>query len=109
MTRPMMRSRALVSALAILAASSCLAAASTLSKAVRTSESVEPALSFPAQEQAAQSKLDAVRTKTGKRPNIVWLLDRRHGLGRSWRVSAAARRSVPPRRTWTGWRARASS
>ena len=48
--------------------------ASVLSKAVRTSESMEPALSFPAQEQAAQSKLDALRAKTGKRPNIVWLV-----------------------------------
>src|SRR5229473_3642659 len=74
-------SRTLVSALAILAASSCLAGESTLSKAVRTSDSMEPALSFPAQEQAAQRKLDALRARTGKRPNIVWLLIDDMGYG----------------------------
>ena len=55
--------------------------ASTLSKAVRTSESMEPALSFPTQEQAAQRKLEALRTKVGKRPNIVWLLIDDMGYG----------------------------
>ena len=81
MIRDLTLSRTLVSALAILAASSCLAQASELSKAVRTSESMEPALSFPAQEQAAQGKLDALRTRTGKRPNIVWLLIDDMGYG----------------------------
>src|SRR5258708_34729163 len=74
-------SRTLVSALAIFAASSCCAQASTLSKAVRTSDSMEPALSFPAQEEAAQRKLDALRARTGKRPNIVWLLIDDMGYG----------------------------
>jgi len=45
-----------------------------MSRAKRTSESMEPALSFPAQEQAAQKKLDALRAKTGRRPNIVWFV-----------------------------------
>ena len=81
MIRHMKLSRMLVSTLAIFAASSCLAAASTLSKAVRTSESMEPALSFPAEEQAAQRKLDALRARTGKRPNIVWLLIDDMGYG----------------------------
>jgi arylsulfatase A-like enzyme len=48
--------------------------ASSLSKAVRTSESLEPALSLPAQEQAATKKLAALQARTGKRPNIVWLV-----------------------------------
>ena len=48
--------------------------ASVLSKAVRTSESMEPALSHPEQAQAAQQKLDGLRAKTGKKPNIVWLV-----------------------------------
>jgi arylsulfatase len=54
---------------------------SVLSKAVRTSESMEPALSFPAQEQAAQQKLDALRARTGKRPNIVWFVIDDMGYG----------------------------
>ncbi|MGE0054371.1 MAG: arylsulfatase [Hyphomicrobium sp.] len=52
----------------------CLAQASVLSKATRTSGSMEPALSFPAQQQAAQKKLDELRTKTGKQPNVVWFV-----------------------------------
>src|SRR5271169_898477 len=74
-------SRTWVSVLAILATSVCLAEASTLSKAVRTSEGLEPALSFPAQERAAQMKLDDLRTKFGRRPNIVWLLIDDMGYG----------------------------
>jgi arylsulfatase A-like enzyme len=74
-------SRTLVSTLAILAAGTCLAQASTLSKAVRTSESMEPALSFPAAEQAAQRKLDAQLAKTGRKPNIVWLVIDDMGYG----------------------------
>ena len=65
---------ALAAALALTQPDVCLAQASTLSKAVRTSESMEPALAFPAQEQTAQRKLDALRAKTGKRPNIVWFV-----------------------------------
>ncbi|SDX32350.1 sulfatase-like hydrolase/transferase [Thiocapsa roseopersicina] len=48
--------------------------ASTLTKAVRTSESMEPALSFPEQEQNAAKKLADLRARTGKAPNIVWLV-----------------------------------
>jgi arylsulfatase len=48
--------------------------ASVLSKARRTSDAREPALSLPDQEAAAKAKLDALRSRTGKRPNIVWLL-----------------------------------
>src|SRR5229473_7322756 len=70
-----------LAAFALMGSDACLAQASTLSKAVRTSESMEPALSFPAQEQAAQSKLDALRTRTGKRPNFVWFLIDDMGFG----------------------------
>ncbi len=57
-----------------IALTAAFAQASTLSKAKRTSASMEPALSFPAQEQSGQKKLDDLRARTGKRPNIVWLL-----------------------------------
>jgi arylsulfatase len=56
-------------------------AQSVLSKAVRTSESMEPALSHPAAEAAAQAKLDALFAKTGKRPNIVWFVVDDMGYG----------------------------
>ncbi len=55
--------------------------ASTLSKAVPSSANMEPALSLPAQEQAAAQKLAALRSKTGQRPNIVWLLVDDMGFG----------------------------
>src|SRR6266849_5577314 len=74
MKRSQMLARTALAVFALMGSDVCFAQASTLSKAVRTSESMEPALSFPAQEQAAQSKLDALRARTGKTPNIVWLL-----------------------------------
>ncbi len=65
----------------VLLGSNAGMAQSTLTKAIRTSESMEPALSFSTQEQAAQRKLEALRTKNGKRPNIVWLLIDDMGYG----------------------------
>lgn len=70
-----------LAALVMLSPDACLAQASTLSRAVRTSESLEPALSFPAQEQAAQRKLNDLRARTGRRPNIVWFLIDDMGYG----------------------------
>lgn len=55
--------------------------ASVLSKAVRTSDNMEPALVHPGQTKAAQQKLDALMSKTGKRPNIVWLVIDDMGYG----------------------------
>jgi len=66
--------RALLAALVIASPSICLAQASTLSKAIRTSESMEPALAQSEQDLAARKMLADLQSKTGKRPNIVWLL-----------------------------------
>jgi arylsulfatase len=57
------------------------AQASVLSKAKRSSESMEPALVFPAHQEEAKKKLAALLAKTGKRPNIVWLLVDDMGYG----------------------------
>ncbi len=57
------------------------ARASVLSKAQRTSETMEPALVWPGQQDAAQKKLDALRSKTGRRPNIVWFVIDDMGYG----------------------------
>lgn len=58
-----------------------LVTASPMSKAQRTSDHMEPALVFPAQQQAVQEKLDALYKRTGKRPNIVWLVADDMGWG----------------------------
>lgn len=79
--RKLLGAAALFAGLALLNPHGQFAQASTLSKAIRTSESSEPALSYPPQEQAAQRKLDALRAKTGKPPNIVWLLIDDMGYG----------------------------
>jgi arylsulfatase len=66
--------RFLLAACLLLPAAATLTHASTLSKAERTSESMEPALSFPEQEQATAKKLADLRTRFGQPPNIVWLV-----------------------------------
>src|SRR5882672_12393038 len=81
MKRSQMLACTALAVFALMGSDACFAQASTLSKAVRTSDSMEPALSFPAQEQAAQRKLDALRARTGKPPNIVWLLVDDMGYG----------------------------
>ncbi len=55
--------------------------ASTLSKAVRTSESMEPAIPRPEQDRIAAQKLADLRKKTGKPPNILWLVVDDMGYG----------------------------
>lgn len=54
---------------------------SVLSKAVRTSESMEPALAFPNQAKEAQKKLEDLQARTGRKPNIVWLIVDDMGYG----------------------------
>jgi arylsulfatase A-like enzyme len=73
--------QSIVALLAAVMPALVFAQASVLSKAQRSSESMEPALAFPAQEQAAQKKLEALRKKTGKKPNIVWLIADDMGYG----------------------------
>lgn len=74
--------RALVLQTAVLAAiPSFTLAQSVLSKAERTSESMEPALVHTDQATAAQKKLDDLLARTGRRPNIVWLVVDDMGYG----------------------------
>ncbi len=51
-----------------------IAGASTLSKAVMSQENMEPSVQRPEQDKVAAKKLAELHTKTGKRPNIVWLI-----------------------------------
>ncbi|WP_424630459.1 arylsulfatase [Bradyrhizobium sp. SYSU BS000235] len=72
---------AALSALLALISGSLHAQTSALSNAVRVNDHSEPALSFPAQEQAAQRKLDERFAATKKRPNILWLVIDDMGYG----------------------------
>ena len=59
------------------------AQASVLSKAQRTSETMEPALVWPGQEDAAQKKLDGAAQQDRQASQYCLAGDRRHGLRRS--------------------------
>ncbi len=78
--RPGIAAAAFAACLAV-ATSAAFGQASVLSKAVRTSQSMEPALAFPEQDAAAEKKLADFVARTGKRPNIVWLLIDDMGYG----------------------------
>lgn len=60
----------LVAALAPLS----LSAQSALNRATRVAEHLEPAIRHEGQEEATEAKLESLRRKTGRRPNVVWLV-----------------------------------
>lgn len=50
-------------------------------RSVRTSENFEPAIPHPQQLQDAEAKFAALKAKTGKHPNIVWIVVDDMGFG----------------------------
>ena len=58
-----------------------LHAQSALNRSVRTAENMEPAIPRPEQDKAVAEKLAALEKKTGKKPNVVWLLVDDMGFG----------------------------
>ncbi len=65
----------------VAATGAASAQASVLSQAKRSSDSMEPALARPEQDAAVAKKLAELRARTGKAPNIVWLLADDMGYG----------------------------
>jgi len=58
-----------------------LHAQSALNRAKRAVEYMEPAIPHPEQDKAVAAKLAALEKKTGKKPNMVWLLVDDMGFG----------------------------
>ncbi len=67
--------------LLLAAVSPSLHAQSALNRSVRSGENLEPAIPRPEQDKAVAGKLAALEKKTGKKPNIVWLLIDDMGFG----------------------------
>ena len=55
--------------------------AQTFNRAVKTSENFEPAIPHPEQDKAVAKKLTDLEKKTGKKPNIVWIVVDDMGYG----------------------------
>ena len=68
-------------ALALALATPSTGAQSALNRSVRTAENMEPAIPHPEQDKAVAAKLAALEAKTGKKPNVVWLLVDDMGFG----------------------------
>ena len=57
------------------------AVAQTFDRSIRAAENREPTIPRPDQDRAVQQKLAALKAKTGKRPNILWLIVDDMGYG----------------------------
>jgi len=58
-----------------------VATAQNFNRAIKTSDNFEPAIPHPAQNDAVAKKLADLEKKTGKKPNIVWLIVDDMGYG----------------------------
>ena len=57
------------------------AQASKLNRAIRSAENLEPAIPRREQDKLVAEKLAALQRKTGKKPNIVWIVVDDMGYG----------------------------
>jgi arylsulfatase A-like enzyme len=76
-TTPILSAMVLVT----LGATTAFGQGSALDRAVRISETMEPAIPRPEQDAAVTKKLAALEARTGKKPNIVWIIIDDMGYG----------------------------
>jgi arylsulfatase len=76
-----MKASHLLCGIALAIASPSASAQSALNRSVRTAENLEPGIPRPEQDKVAAEKLAALEKKTGRKPNIVWLLIDDMGYG----------------------------
>jgi arylsulfatase len=67
--------------LAVMVIGSSVYAQSALNRAVRTAANTEPSIPRPEQDQVAFKKLNELFARTGKRPNVLWLIVDDMGYG----------------------------